>query len=307
MSFLRIDVPHPSRVVTPIYRTTFPAKPMVDLPTLHGRPPQVVAHRGASFHEPEHTLEAYERAIADGADALEADVRLTADGHLVCVHDRTTHRTSDGAGVVGALELMHLESMDWGSWKQRIGHHPEDLRDPAPSRLLTLRQLLTTTLDAGRRIDLAIETKHPSRHGQKVEQTLGRVLAEFGLDTPDEARTNVRVMSFSLPAVQRMRRYTPALPLAWLMEGVVSPRVRNGRMPAGIDIAAISIGMLRRNPQLVAEQHAHGRAVHVWTVDDPDDVLRCLRGGVDAIISNKPGQVRAQLDAFWAQQMRSGE
>ena len=66
---------------------------------------QVVAHRGSSEDSPEHTLEAYKRAIAEGADALECDVRLTRDGHLVCVHDRRIDRTSTGRGVVSTLEL----------------------------------------------------------------------------------------------------------------------------------------------------------------------------------------------------------
>jgi len=76
--------------------------------------PQVVAHRGASEDEPEHTLAAYVAAVAAGADALECDVRLTADGHLVCVHDRRVDRTSNGRGVVSGLELAQLEGMDWG-------------------------------------------------------------------------------------------------------------------------------------------------------------------------------------------------
>ena len=80
--------------------------------------PQVVAHRGSSSEKPEHTLSAYLRAIEQGADALECDVRLTADGHLVCVHDRTVNRTSNGRGVVSTLELAHLEGLDWGSWKE---------------------------------------------------------------------------------------------------------------------------------------------------------------------------------------------
>ena len=80
--------------------------------------PQVVAHRGASQENPEHTLAAYLRAMERGAEALECDVRMTADGHLVCVHDRTVDRTSNGSGLVSTLELTDLEGLDWGSWKK---------------------------------------------------------------------------------------------------------------------------------------------------------------------------------------------
>ena len=80
--------------------------------------PQVVAHRGSSADAPEHTLDAYLRALADGADALECDVRLTADGHLVCVHDRTIDRTSDGRGVVSVMTLDQLHDHDFGAYRK---------------------------------------------------------------------------------------------------------------------------------------------------------------------------------------------
>ena len=83
--------------------------------------PLVIAHRGASEHMPEHTLAAYVKAIDDGADGLEADVRLAADGHLVCVHDRRIDRTSNGEGVLSTLELADLESLDFGGWQQAAG------------------------------------------------------------------------------------------------------------------------------------------------------------------------------------------
>ncbi|HET7683474.1 MAG TPA: glycerophosphodiester phosphodiesterase family protein, partial [Marmoricola sp.] len=69
-----------------------------------GARPQVVAHRGASSTQAEHTLGAYVTALDQGADALECDVRLTADGHLVCVHDRSTRRTAARKGLVSTME-----------------------------------------------------------------------------------------------------------------------------------------------------------------------------------------------------------
>src|SRR3954452_15793514 len=74
----------------------------------------VVAHRGASEDEAEHTLAAYERALEDGADGLECDVRLTSDGVLVCVHDRRINRSSTGRGVVSTLELSEYADLDCG-------------------------------------------------------------------------------------------------------------------------------------------------------------------------------------------------
>ena len=90
--------------------------------------PQVVAHRGASAHNAEHTLGAYVAALDEGAEALECDVRLTADGYLVCVHDRDLRRTAHRDGIVSAMELADLEDLDFSAWK-----HPwADLDDEAP-------------------------------------------------------------------------------------------------------------------------------------------------------------------------------
>src|SRR3954462_15356715 len=116
--------------------------------------PLVVAHRGASADEPEHTLAAYVEAIKVGADALECDVRLTADGHLVCVHDRRVDRTSNGRGVISTLELTELQGLDWGSWKEleaRSGAADDEVPDIVDhgdrSHLLTLRKLLSLVAD----------------------------------------------------------------------------------------------------------------------------------------------------------------
>src|SRR3569833_4569377 len=73
-----------------------------------GGHPFVVAHRGASAERPGHTLAAYELALQEGADGVECDVRLTKDGHLVCVHDRRVDRTSNGTGLVSEMTLAEL-------------------------------------------------------------------------------------------------------------------------------------------------------------------------------------------------------
>ncbi len=147
--------------------------------------PEVVAHRGSSAEKPEHTLGAYLRAIDQGADALECDVRLTADGHLVCVHDRKVNRTSNGRGVVSALELAHLEGLDWGSWKAEFDDEDDpETPDRDRGRLLTLRKLLDAVRDCGRPVRVAIETKHPTRYAGLVERKLAQLLAEYGWDAP---------------------------------------------------------------------------------------------------------------------------
>ncbi|WP_149179525.1 glycerophosphodiester phosphodiesterase [Streptomyces sp. TRM49041] len=254
---------------------------------------QVVAHRGASEDAPEHTLAAYMKAIEDGADALECDVRLTADGHLVCVHDRRVNRTSNGRGAVSALELADLAALDFGSWKDR--DESPDWGDPEFTSVLTLERLLGLVADTGRHIELAIETKHPTRWAGQVEERLVQLLRRYGLDDPPTpADSPVRIMSFSARSLHRVAAAAPDVPTVYLTQ-FVSPRLRDGRLPAGSRIAGPSIRIVRNHPAYVARLHRAGHRVHVWTVDDPEDVELCVRLGVDAIITNRPKQVLSQL------------
>ncbi|MEU9012007.1 glycerophosphodiester phosphodiesterase [Streptomyces sp. NPDC048479] len=257
---------------------------------------QVVAHRGASEDAPEHTLAAYKKAIEDGADALECDVRLTADGHLVCVHDRRVNRTSNGRGAVSALELADLAALDFGTWK---GHEDAtespDWGDPSLTSVLTLERLLELVADSGRRIELAIETKHPTRWAGQVEERLLQLLGRFGLAEPATAGDSpVRIMSFSARSLHRVAAAAPNIPTVYLMQ-FVSPRLRDGRLPAGARIAGPGIRIVRSHPGYIARLHRAGHRVHVWTVNEPEDVELCARLGVEAIITNRPKQVLTQL------------
>ncbi|AZS86254.1 glycerophosphodiester phosphodiesterase [Streptomyces griseoviridis] len=258
---------------------------------------QVVAHRGASEDAPEHTLAAYKKAIEDGADALECDVRLTADGHLVCVHDRRVNRTSNGRGAVSALELADLAALDFGSWKAR-DEAPDwefGADDRADTSVLTLERLLELVADAGRRVELAIETKHPTRWAGQVEERLLLLLKRFGLDAPASAADSpVRVMSFSARSLHRVRAASPTLPTVYLTQ-FLSPRLRDGRLPAGIRIAGPSLRIVRSHPGYVERLKRAGHQVHVWTVNEPEDVDLCVELGIDAIITNRPGPVLRRL------------
>ncbi|OII67457.1 MULTISPECIES: glycerophosphodiester phosphodiesterase [unclassified Streptomyces] len=261
----------------------------------HTRPHtiQVVAHRGASEDAPEHTLAAYVKAIEDGADALECDVRLTADGHLVCVHDRRVNRTSNGRGAVSSLELADLAALDFGSWKD--ARESPDWGDPEYTSVLTLERLLELVADAGRPVELAIETKHPTRWRGQVEERLVQLLRRFGLaEPPTPEDSSVRIMSFSARSLHRVTAAAPALPTVYLTQ-FLSPLLRDGRLPAGSRIAGPSVRIVRSHPAYVARLQRAGHRIHVWTVDEPEDVELCMRLGVDAIITNRPKNVLSQL------------
>ncbi|WP_218279268.1 glycerophosphodiester phosphodiesterase family protein [Knoellia remsis] len=260
--------------------------------------PLVIAHRGASAEQPEHTLAAYTTAFEAGVDGVECDVRLTADHHLVCVHDRRANRTSDGTGVISTLELARLKELDWASWKTLDdGSSTEQAdRDPERGRLLTLRRLLDALTDQRQELLTLIETKHPTRWGGLVERQLVQVLREFGLTTGDlPGLPHVRVMSFSLMALKRMQGLAPQVPLVYLIDHAAPRLSFDGSLPKGIDIVGLDMRIVRRNPAAVEAHRRRGHTVYVWTVNTPEDVERCVEAGVDALISDRPRDVLAQL------------
>ncbi|MFR9774572.1 glycerophosphodiester phosphodiesterase [Micromonospora sp. MS34] len=258
--------------------------------------PLVFAHRGSSHDLPEHTLAAYLRALDEGADGLECDVRLTRDGHLVCVHDRRLDRTSNGHGLVSARTLAELEALDFGSWHPGVPAVDGDEQlDESHTRLLTLERLLDAVLAAGRPVRLLIETKHPSRYGRDVERRLVALLRGYGLadPTPDDP-VQVTVMSFSPLALRRIRELAPGLPTVLLLE--VLPRwLRLGRLPFGTRIAGPGIGLVRARPQLLPALRAAGNQVYVWTVNDPVDLELVLAAGVDGVITDRPARTLTRL------------
>jgi glycerophosphoryl diester phosphodiesterase len=268
----------------------------VDRPA--GSGPLIFAHRGSSALLPEHTWAAYRHAIEEGADGLECDVRLTRDGHLVCVHDRRLERTSDGRGLVSGYTLAELDRFDFGSWHTPLTTDdlPTDVpADPDRTRLLTLDRLLAQVRAAGRPLEVLVETKHPSRHGGDVERRLVSLLRRHGLADPrpgDPVR--ITAMSFSPLAVRRIRGLAPRLPTAVLLE-TLPPRMQVGRLPFGARIAGPGIALVRARPDLVPRLRAAGNRVYVWTVNDLADLELVVTAGVDGVITDRPATMLRHL------------
>jgi glycerophosphoryl diester phosphodiesterase len=233
---------------------------------------------------PEHTLAAYLRALDDGADGLECDVRLSRDGHLICVHDRRLNRTSNGRGPVSAKTLAELDALDFGSWHPG-SVLPDDPPNPDRSRLLTLNRLL----NRGGPLRLLIETKHPSPHGAEVERRLVALLRHHGLADPAPSDPmQVTIMSFSALALRRIRQWAPGLPTVYLMEILPPPGATRGRLPFGVRIAGPSVGLVRMRPGLLPALQAGGLQSYVWTVNTERQLHRAVAKRADGIITDRP-------------------
>jgi glycerophosphoryl diester phosphodiesterase len=269
--------------------------------------PEVVAHRGSTAEAPEHTLAAYRHAAAIGADAVECDVRMTRDGVLVCVHDRHVRHTSNGRGVVSALHLEELEQFHFGARKRRRNRWADDEitsvtdePDLENGLVLTLDRLLEYITATPGTVRLAIETKHPTRHARKVEEALVHCLRRYGLlgnsGRPVEwaGKPAVRMMSFSQLAVRRMSELAPGVPTVQLIGKRLRP-VRRELLAGTATAVGPGIHLLRSDPEFVADAHAAGKELHVWTVNRPRDMDLAADLGVDAIITDYPDTLMQRL------------
>ncbi|MET9627454.1 glycerophosphodiester phosphodiesterase family protein [Lentzea sp. NPDC006480] len=239
--------------------------------------PSVVAHRGASTDRPEHTIGAYELALKEGADGLECDIRLSKDGEIVCVHDRTLTRTSNGRGTVSALSLSELRTYDYGSWH----------RHGQPAELLVLDELLE--LVKGTNVQLFIETKHPVRYRNEVERKLVEALRKHELDS------QIVMMSFSPTAVKAFRDQAPDIRTVLLLDRL--GRYRSGALPSFADYTGPGVHVLRNDPGYVDRARRAGHETYVWTVDSAEDVALCRDLGVRYLATNAPANTRRLLTA----------
>jgi glycerophosphoryl diester phosphodiesterase len=268
--------------------------------------PEVVAHRGGTAEAPEHTLAAYRHAAAVGADAVECDVRLTRDGVLVCVHDRQIRHTSNGRGIVSALQLEELEQYQFGPRKPRLSRwggdeitSVTDEPDLENGLVLTLDRLLEYVTASPGTVRLAIETKHPTRHTRKVEEALVAALRRYGLlgnGRPVEwaGKPAVRMMSFSQLAVHRMADLAPGIPTVQLI-GKRLRAVRRELLTSSATALGPAVSVLRSDPEFVADVHAAGKELLVWTVNRTSDMDLVRELGVDVAVTDHPDELLRRL------------
>ncbi|MFJ4227076.1 glycerophosphodiester phosphodiesterase [Paenarthrobacter nicotinovorans] len=281
--------------------------------------PKVYAHRGASAAYAEHTRAAYLKAIADGADGVECDVHLTRDQHVVLLHDANLDRTSTGTGPVSEHTLEQLRSLDLSSWK---GARIPDAYGGVADQFLTLPELLDILRGAGRDIGLAIELKHPSPYGLKLEERVLALLEEEGW-SPEESRLeNIQIsfMSFDSDSVQKLLESVPGQHICQLVDDFTVQEIRQelglGFLTGGavanvmkaaqedaervldegqVGIAGPGIDYVREHARNVQRWLEAGRIFRVWTVDSEKDVALCQGLGIHEITTNRPAQVLAQL------------
>lgn len=240
--------------------------------------PVLVAHRGGSKLAPENTLAAFRHAVDDwGADMLELDVHLTADGEVVVIHDETVDRTTDGSGLVSSKTVREIQALD-------AGHRFVDL-DGNPRfrgqgvRIPTMREVIETFPDVWINVELkAAAAARPLLRVIRECDAEHRVLV-----AAEYERKRVEARGYPGPW-GASRKHCFLFVLANHLPGgfLYTPPVDVFQVPEYFR------GRRILTPKLIAAAHRRNIPVHVWTVDDPADMRRLLAWGVDAIQTDRP-------------------
>ena len=222
------------------------------------------AHRGASGHAPENTIAALEKAIALGAGMAEIDIQQTADDRFAVFHDDNLDRTTNGAGPLWEKTLAELQALDAGSW-----FGPEYAGERVPS----LEDVLETTRG---RLPLNIELKLHGHERQLVDLVI-RTLHDNNIED------RCLVTCFDHRVAVAVKQADSALTVGAIL----------GRQQDTDRIFTLPVDVLSTEKSLVDEDfmaaaRRAGKQVHVWTVNEPEEMRRLIDLGVDAVITNYP-------------------
>jgi glycerophosphoryl diester phosphodiesterase len=250
----------------------------------------VFAHRGGAALAPENTIAAFDLGLAAGAEGLELDVQLSADGVVVVCHDETLDRTTDTSGHVVARTASELQRLDAG-YHFTDGHGNHRFRGQNIG-IPTLADVLQRYTGVPTIVEMKVDSSEMGRALAEVVRRAGAVdwvcAAGFGLRA-------LRAARYALPELASSASHPEArlaLYRSWAGWPVRLPPFRGYQVPE-------FAGTLRVvSPRFIRHAHRAGLEVHVWTIDDEADMLRLLDWGADALISNRPDRAVPVRDRF---------
>jgi glycerophosphoryl diester phosphodiesterase len=244
----------------------------------------IVAHRGASAHEPENTLVAFESALRAGADVVELDVRLSSDGVPVVLHDPDVAATTDGTGYVHAMALDQLKKLDASG-----GRGP---RQEIP----TLADALDLLADHGAGANLEIK----NLPGEPAFDSPIEAVLMAALETVDASRFEgpVLVSSFNWLTIERCKAEVPVVTTGFLTIAPIDPwaALVYARNHGHDFVLPQTPALAAAGPTFVEDAHDAGVRVGTWVADDEDTLATLFGWKVDAVASNDPARAAAVRD-----------
>lgn len=251
-----------------------------------------IAHRGASGHAPEHTLESYETGQKMTGNYIEIDLQMTKDGELIAMHDDDVSRTTNGKGKVKDFTLDEVKALDAGSW---FNEENPDMAQPVFSnaQVPTLDEIIDRF---GADANYYIETKTPDEYPGMVKE-LKSVLDKHGLIGPNVSTGTVIIQSFSKKSLKEVHNIDASIPLIQLITYKDTAEISNKEIK-DIKAYAVGIGVSFRTltKEYVNNVRDAGLLLHSYTVNKKADMERLISWGVTGIFTNYPDRLNDVLD-----------
>lgn len=226
----------------------------------------IIAHRGASGEFLEGSRDAYEAAIAQKADGLECDLRLTKDNQVICYHDKNTSRLSKTKLTIAKTTYAQLATA---------------------VELYPFGKLLKLAIENKKH--LILEFKHPVPTGGRIERLVSDLLLQHQNEIRDSG-IKITAISFSLLATLRNR----VLQKDFYKAGLIINNLVYAKLNP-TSIYAVNLNLLKSNPNLGNKIKKNGGMLYIWTVNDQSDLKFCEKLGADAVITDYPSQARKAL------------
>jgi glycerophosphoryl diester phosphodiesterase len=232
--------------------------------------PVIFAHRGASAHSPENTLSSFNLAVIQGADAIELDVKLSADGYVVVFHDPTLDRTTNGSGRLSHKTLAELRDLDAGVF----------FSDKFRGEKIPLLEEVFEAM--GKKTFINIEFKNYTTLRDQLVEKVCALVVKYGLED------RVLFSSFSAANLKKAFRLLPLVPRGLLaFEGWAGAWARSFGFTFG-EYVALHPSIHDVNMQEIQRVHRLKRRVHTWTTNNVEEIRQLKEWGADGIYTDDP-------------------
>jgi glycerophosphoryl diester phosphodiesterase len=232
--------------------------------------PTIFAHRGSSMHAPENTLLAFQRAFEQGADAIELDVKLSADGEVVVMHDDTVDRTTNGTGRVASMTLRELKQLDAGA-KWPLGRVHQEIP--------TLSEVFETV---GGKLLINVELTNYTSPADDLPEKVTDLVRKYDLVSM------ALLSSFNMIALSRARTLLKNIPMGLLTLNRTARFLLSSKLIHFNPLFALHPSLADFSPALLEATHKMEARIHVYTVNQPEDMQRLFAAGVDGIFTDDP-------------------
>ncbi|HSB65087.1 MAG TPA: glycerophosphodiester phosphodiesterase [Anaerolineales bacterium] len=247
------------------------------MPPKQGRPnyvdlkrPTIFAHRGSSAYAPENTLAAFELALEQDADGIELDVKLSADGHVVVIHDDTVDRTTNGTGRVKSMTLAEIKKLDAGS---------KFAPKFKPQKIPTLEEVFNAV---GGKLFINVELTNYTSPTDYLPDKVVSLIKEYHLEP------SVLISSFNFIALCKAQMLLPSIPLGLLTISGTTKAIYRSKLVRWNPLLALHPPLADTSPELIRTIQSSGSRVHVYTINQPQEIQNLFTMGVDGIFTDDP-------------------